>query len=193
MESSRNLGKVLTKYFSKMKGHRRSIGRPGVSPQKIKVSLWAWIGSSLGIGLCALLSSEVFEAQDTTLIIGSFGASAVLLYGMAKSPLAQPRSLVGGHLLSGTVGVACYLFLGTDWIAAALAVSFAIAAMILTDTVHPPGGATALIAVIGGPTVHQLGFWYVLAPVGLGTLILLSVALLVNNLSSDLSYPEYWY
>ena len=85
------------------------------------------------------------------------------------------------------------MFLGTDWIAAALAVSFAIAAMILTDTVHPPGGATALIAVIGGPTVHQLGFWYVLSPVGLGTLILLSVALLVNNLSSDLRYPEYWY
>lgn len=112
---------------------------------------------------------------------------------MAKSPLAQPRSLVGGHLLSGTVGVARYMFLGTDRIAAALAVSFAIAAMILTDTVHPPGGATALIAVIGGPTVHQLGFWYVLAPVGLGTLILLSVGLIVNNLSSDLRYPEYWY
>ena len=114
METSRKLGKVLTKYFSKMKGNRRSIGRPGASPQKIKVSLWAWIGSSLGIGLCALLSSEVLEAQDTTLIIGSFGASAVLLYGMAKSPLAQPRSLVGGHLLSGTVGVACYLFFGAD-------------------------------------------------------------------------------
>ena len=62
-----------------------------------------------------------------------------------------------------------------------------------TNTVHPPGGATALIAVIGGEQIHQLGFWYVLAPAGLGALVLLMVALLVNNLSKDQRYPEYWF
>ncbi|MBE0559144.1 MAG: HPP family protein, partial [Proteobacteria bacterium] len=88
---------------------------------------------------------------------------------------------------------ACFqLFGGTPWLAAALAVSLATAAMLVTKTVHPPGGATALVAVIGGPKVHALGFLYPFIPAGLGALILLAVALLVNNISRDRSYPAYW-
>jgi CBS-domain-containing membrane protein len=156
--------------------------------------LWSWAGSAIGIAACAFLSARYFEPRDLSLIIGSFGASAVLVYAAIKSPLAQPRNLLGGHILSGLVGVACYqLFGGTLWLASALAVSLAIAVMVITKTLHPPGGATALIAVIGGPKVHVLGFLYALVPAGLGALILLVVALLVNNLSRNRRYPEYWF
>ncbi len=111
----------------------------------------------------------------------------------SRARFAQPRNLVGGHIVSGLVGVICYqLFGGTIWFASALAVSLAIVSMMLTKTLHPPGGATALIAVIGGPKVHALGFLYPFVPAGLGALILLAVALLVNNLSRNRKYPEYW-
>ena len=95
--------------------------------------------------------------------------------------------------MSGLVGVACYRLFGeTIWIAAAVAVSCAIVAMLATKTLHPPGGATALIAVIGGQKIHDLGFLYAFVPAGAGALVLLAVALLVNNLSRNRKYPEYW-
>ncbi|RZD16009.1 MAG: HPP family protein [Candidatus Acididesulfobacter guangdongensis] len=128
------------------------------------------------------------------LVIGSFGASAVLIYAAIKSPLAQPRNLIGGHVLSALVGVACYKFFGEDIIlASALAVSLAIMVMLATKTLHPPGGATALIAVIGGRAIYRLGFLYALIPIGLGAVILLIIALLVNNLAGNRKYPEYWF
>jgi CBS-domain-containing membrane protein len=77
--------------------------------------------------------------------------------------------------------------------AAALGVSLAIVAMLLTKTLHPPGGATALIAVIGSKNVHDLGFLYAVFPAGAGALILLIIALMVNNLAKERRYPEYWY
>ncbi len=160
----------------------------------LKELIWSWIGSVIGIGLCGYISSRYFEPMDLTLIIGSFGASAVLVYGAIKSPLAQPRNLIGGHIISGIIGVACYqLFGDVIWIAAAAGVSIAIVAMLATKTLHPPGGATALIAIIGGDKIHDLGFLYAFLPAGLGALILLIVALVVNNLSSNRQYPEYWF
>ena len=89
--------------------------------------------------------------------------------------------------------MACYqLFGGTLWVAAAMAVSLAIVIMLATKTLHPPGGATALIAVIGGAKIHSLGFLYAVLPAGAGALVLLIVALLVNNLAPTRKYPEYW-
>lgn len=179
---------TISGYILKMKGSAKS--PPGVGIGELA---WSWLGSALGIGLCGYLSSRYFEPKDLTLIIGSFGASAVLVYGAIKSPLAQPRNLVGGHIVSALIGVACFqLFGNTIWIASALAVSLAIVAMLATRTLHPPGGATALIAVIGGAKIHALGFTYALVPAGAGAVILLVVALLVNNLSKNRKYPEYW-
>jgi len=171
-----------------MKGGGKS--PPGVGGREL---LWSWLGAMIGIGLCASLSAKYFEPRDLTLLIGSFGASAVLVYGAIKSPLAQPRNLIGGHIVSGLVGVACWqLFGGTLWLATAMAVSLAIVAMLATKTLHPPGGATALIAVIGGPKIHSLGFLYAVIPAGAGAVVLLIVALIVNNLSGNRKYPEYW-
>ncbi|MBI5213187.1 MAG: HPP family protein [Nitrospirae bacterium] len=178
----------MEEYISKMKGGAKS--PPGIGLPEI---VWSWLGGAIGIGICGYISSKYFEPQDLTLMIGSFGASAVLVYGAIKSPLAQPRNLIGGHIISGLVGVACYQIFGqTIWMAAALGVSFAIAAMLATKTLHPPGGATALIAIIGGQKIHDLGFLYAFIPAGAGALILLLVALLVNNLSRNRKYPEYW-
>lgn len=180
---------MIRNYLSKMKGGAKS--PPGVGISEV---LWSWLGAVIGIGLCAYLSTRYFEPRDLTLIIGSFGASAVLVYCAIKSPLAQPRNLIGGHIISGIVGVASYQLFGhTPWLAAALGVSMAIVAMLVTKTLHPPGGATALIAIIGGEKIHKLGFLYALVPAGLGALILLIVALLVNNLSKNRRYPEFWF
>jgi CBS-domain-containing membrane protein len=186
--TSRQRMMVIAEYLSKMKGGAKS--PPGVGMSEL---IWSWIGSALGIGICGYLSSRYFEPKDLSLLIGSFGASAVLVYSAIKSPLAQPRNLIGGHVLSGLTGVACYhLFGNTVWLAAAMAVSLAIVVMLATKTLHPPGGATALIAVIGGTKIHNLGFLYALIPAGAGAIMLLVVALLVNNLSKSRKYPEYW-
>jgi CBS-domain-containing membrane protein len=176
-------------YLLKMKGGAKS--PPGVGFTEV---LWSWLGAVIGVGICGYLSANYFEPADLTLLIGSFGASAVLVYGAIKSPLAQPRNLVGGHILAGIVGVACYKIFGeTLWLAGAFASSLAIVTMLLTKTLHPPAGATALIAVIGGEKIHNLGFLYAFIPAGLGAVILLIVALLVNNLSKNRRYPEYWF
>ena len=176
-------------YFKKMRGSGPS--PPGVGAGEV---FWSWLGSFLGISAVALLHAGLFEPRDLSLLIGSFGASAVLLYGAVRSPLAQPRNLIGGHVLSAIVGVSAQLWLGgTPWLAAAVAVSVAIAIMHLTRTLHPPGGATALIAVIGGDSVHQLGYLYVLVPAALGASIMLVIALLVNNIPKTRKYPEFWF
>lgn len=181
-------GPVVT-FFGKMRGGASAPPRmPWVEV------FWSWLGAFLGIGLVGWLHQHVFSAQDLVMIIGSFGASAVLIYGAITSPLAQPRNLLGGHLLSGLVGVAVYQTVGfVPWLAAALAVSLAIAVMQITKTLHPPGGATALIAIIGSDTVHRLGFWYALVPALTGAVLMLIVALLVNNLAPTRRYPLHWW
>lgn len=176
------------RYLAKMRGTTQS--PPRVGPAEI---FWSWLGSFLGIAAVAYLHYGMLADSDLLMIIGSFGASAVLIYGAVKSPLAQPRNLIGGHMLSAVIGVAAHQYLGAlPWLAAAVAVATAIALMHATKTLHPPGGATALIAVIGGESVHRLGYLYVLMPTGLGAIVLMIVALLVNNLSPHRRYPEFW-
>jgi CBS-domain-containing membrane protein len=146
------------------------------------------------VGLVAYLHEGILEKTDLLLIVGSLGASAVLIYGAIKSPLAQPRNLIGGHIISACIGVTAWkLLFFAPWLAAALAVSASVAVMHLTKTLHPPGGATALIAVLGGPKIQDLGYFYVLMPVAAGAFIMLLVALLVNNLAPTRRYPEYWF
>jgi CBS-domain-containing membrane protein len=177
-------------YWRKWRGTTAG-GPPRVSNEEI---FWSWLGAFLGIGLLALVGARLFAPRDLHLMLGSFGASAVLLYGAPRSPLAQPRNVVGGHILSALVGVASWkLCHAVPGLAQALAVATAIALMHLTRTLHPPGGATALIATLGAADVERLGFWYVLMPATLGPLILLGVALLVNNLPRSRRYPEIWF
>ncbi|WP_066156915.1 HPP family protein [Aliarcobacter cryaerophilus] len=152
---------------------------------------WAWIGSFLGIIAISYFHMDILDDKDLTLVVGSFGASAVLIYGVPNSPLSQPRNLIGGHILSAIVGVISYkLFSSNLFLATAIAVSTSILIMQLTLTLHPPGGATSLIAVIGGEQIHQLEFFYILIPVFSGALILFLIAFIVNNIPKNRAYPE---
>ena len=157
-----------------------------------KEHFWSFVGSFIGIGILAYVQSIHFSGNDAVYLIGSFGASSVLVYGIIQSPFSQPRNLVGGHVISAFIGVTVHK-LAPDiiWIAAPLAVSLAIIAMQITKTLHPPGGATALIAVIGTEKVKALGYIYVISPVLVGTLILLLTALIFNNMTSTRSYPSH--
>ena len=176
-------------YWHKMQGG-------GQSPPKVGLSevVWSWVGSFLGIAAISLIHFKLLDQTSLMMIIGSFGASAVLIYGAIRSPLAQPRNLLGGHILSAFIGVTAFQWLGGEpWLAAAMAVSTSIAFMHITKTLHPPGGATALIAVIGGESVHNLGYLYVVMPAALGAGVMLIVALIVNNMPKSRKYPEFWF
>lgn len=155
-----------------------------------KEQFWAFLGSFIGIGAIAFIQSQYLTELENIFLIGSFGASSVLIYGAIQSPLAQPRNLIGGHLISAVIGVTIFNFLPQIiWITAPLSVSLSIIAMQYTKTLHPPGGATALIAVIGSEKIKALSYWYVLSPVLSGVVILLLVALVFNNLTAQRRYP----
>lgn len=153
--------------------------------------IWSWIGSFLGILAISYFHQDILNDKDLTLVIGSFGASAVLIYGAVNSPLSQPRNLIGGHILSAIIGVISFkLFSGNILFCSAFAVATSILVMQFTLTLHPPGGATALIAVIGSNQIHELGFLYVLVPVTSGAFLLLIIAIIVNNIPKHRYYPE---
>jgi CBS-domain-containing membrane protein len=157
-----------------------------------KEHFWAFLGSFIGIGIISFLQSQTLPQADVVFLIGSFGASSVLVYGVIQSPLAQPRNLIGGHLISALIGVTIFKTVPDIlWITAPLAVSLSIVCMQITKTLHPPGGATALIAVAGSNEIKNLGYWYVLSPVLSGVLILLAVALVFNNMTSNRRYPNH--
>lgn len=155
-----------------------------------KEHFWSFMGAFVGIGTIAFFQSYLLDRSENVLLIASFGASSVLIYGAIQSPMAQPRNLIGGHLVSAIIGVTVYQTLPDIlWLTAPLAVALAIVCMQITKTMHPPGGATALIAVIGTEKIKALGYIYVLSPVLIGSLILFIVALIFNNITSHRRYP----
>lgn len=155
-----------------------------------KEHLLTFLGAFFGIGIIGYINSKYFVLNDNLFLIGSFGASSVLVYGVINSPLAQPRNLIGGHIISAFIGVTvCMLLPNVIWLAAALSVSLSIVAMQITKTLHPPGGATALIAVIGSEKIRSLGYLYVINPVLIGVLILFLVAMFFNNVTKHRKYP----
>ena len=152
--------------------------------------LWTFIGAFTGIALIGFFQQSMFSSIDNLFLIGSFGATSVLVYAVPNSPLAQPRNLLGGHLLSAMVGVSVQKFCpDIIWLSAALAVSLSILVMQITKTLHPPGGATALIAVIGSEKIKALGYLYVINPVLIGVMILFITALISNNIPKGRRYP----
>lgn len=138
------------------------------------------VGGFLGVLAVLWVSSNVLDHHGAAMIIASMGASAVLLFAVPHGALSQPWSVVGGNVISALIGVTCAQHLADPFIAAALAVGLAIAAMYYLRCLHPPGGATALVAVLGGDAVHQLGYSFAVTPVLVNTLILLGIAVVVN-------------
>jgi CBS-domain-containing membrane protein len=173
----------MRRRFIQMPRKLKGTLRGNHSPRSFKFALWGLISGTVSI----LAIFAVTDLAGHHLLIGSFGASAVLLFGANDSPLAQPRNLIGGHLVSAVVAVLIVTLFGSGPYAIAAAVGIAIFLMHLTHTTHPPGGATALIGVQG-----HAGVSFILVPVLAGTLILLAVALFTNNVVHHRQYPKYW-
>lgn len=146
-------------------------------------------GGLAGIVGVALISQSQLGLTGSASIIASMGSSAVLLFAVPHGPLSQPWSVFGGHLVSAIIGVACAKLIAEPMLAAATAVALAIGAMHYLRCIHPPGGATALGAVVGGDVVRQMGFQFVLTPVMLNATTILLVALLFNAPFAWRRYP----
>ena len=176
-------------YFYKMRGRN-----PATYDFSVTDTLWSFGGAFLGMLTLALINIQVWGRDEQGLLIGSLGASAMLVFGTPHAPFAQPRNVIGGHIVSALAGVLIQKYVGPDpWIAASLAVALAVALMHVTATLHPPGGATALIAVIGSQELKSFGFEYAFFPVGVSVIVLVAVGVLYNNLSRRRRYPLYWW
>jgi len=169
----------MTTLIKKLKGEGVALPpKPG-----IKEIALAWLGGFLAISLIASLA----QSLEMMLILGSFGASCVLLFGFPEAPFSQPRNLVAGHFLSSLVGLLFLTFCGPTWWSVALAVGTSIALMMATRTVHPPAGSNPVIVFLIQP-----GWDFLLFPTLIGALLLAVVALIYNNLSRSDKYPKYW-
>jgi CBS-domain-containing membrane protein len=165
-------------YFSKMRGGAEC--PPRASVRNIAIS---WLGGCLAIGVVAYMAAMT----NATLMLGSFGATCVLVFGFSESPFSQPRNIIAGHFLSSLVGLVFLTLLGAHWWSVALAVGTAIALMQLTRTVHPPAGSNPVIVMLTAPT------WsFLLTPTLIGAMLLVVVAVLFNNIPKERTYPKYW-
>ncbi|SDP06256.1 CBS domain-containing membrane protein [Phyllobacterium sp. YR620] len=163
---------------------------PPLAPVSGMERLRACIGAFLGILATGIVSAAALgPTSSVPLLIAPMGASAVLLFAVPSSPPAQPWSILCGNILACLIGVTCAIWIPDPVIASAAAIGAAIAVMMLTKSLHPPSGAVALTAVLGGPVVHDLGYSFVIWPVGLNSLLLLVIAIAYNNLTGR-RYPH---
>lgn len=183
-------------------------------PRKFETLIWAWIGAALGLGFVmvafsrwdqfAMSSNDPITVWTTPIIIGSFGASSVILYGTPASPLGQPKAFLGGQFICALTSVCITKLFELNrnynpdlidsshslvWVAGSIATGTALCIMILTDTVHPPGGATALLAATSPPVI-KLG-WHYLPVILLSSVIMVAWAMVWMNLGRA-RYPHYW-
>jgi CBS-domain-containing membrane protein len=168
----------MNTFFSKMRGGTAVPPRAALS----HIAL-SWLGGFLAISAVGLAT----DASHLPLVLGSFGASCVLIFGFPESPFSQPRNVIAGHFLSSLSGLLFLTLFGPHWWSMALAVGTAIAVMQLTRTVHPPAGSNPVIVMLAAPA------WsFLLTPTLIGSVILVIVAIVFNNLPKDRSYPKYW-
>jgi CBS domain-containing membrane protein len=146
-------------------------------------------GGFTGVLAVMLISSAFIGTSSAVFVVASMGASAVLLFAVPHSTFSQPWPLLGGNLASAVIGVACAKFIADPMFAAPLAVALAIGAMHFLRCIHPPGGATALVAVIGGDVIGTMGFEFVLFPVLINAVIILTVAVIFNFPLAWRRYP----
>ena len=139
------------------------------------------IGAWIGLMFTAMISKATLGDLNPW-FVAPMGASAVLLFAMPSSPLAQPWSIIGGNIISALIGVTCARNIGDPMLAASIATSLAIAAMFTLRCLHPPSGAVALTAVLGDPAVLDAGYRFAFMPVAINSIFLLAAALLFNNL-----------
>ena len=154
-------------------------------PQRLPLLIiaLAWVGGTFATAILALLGNW----QNVAMILGSFGASCLLIFAYPESPFAQPRNIVGGHFITTFTGLSFLTLFGIEWWSLALAVGTAIALMLLLRVPHPPAGSNPLIVMLGGVKWH-----FLVTPTLIGTLALVVVALIYNNIGRGRHYPRYW-
>ncbi|MDO9427637.1 MAG: HPP family protein [Methylobacterium sp.] len=163
---------------------------PDTQPLSRRERLRSAAGALVGILVTGLVGRLALGADPAwPALIAPMGASAVLLFAVPASPLAQPWSILGGNLVAALVGVTAAQMIADPAVAAAVAIGVAIGLMTTLRCLHPPSGAVALTAVLGGPAIHDLGYGFVLWPVAANSLLLLAVAILFNNLTGR-AYPH---
>lgn len=173
---------LLSKISNQIKGLPRA-PQPAIPAREVLVT---FIGTIAGIGISAVLAFS----WNCPMLLAPFGAQAVLMYGAYKAPMAQPRNVLLGQFLGALMGVAVYDFFGTTWWSIALAVALTIVFMMVTYSLHPPGGATAYVAVQTGGL--GVGYSYIVNPVLIGAFILLVVAIIINK-AGKRDFPASWW
>ena len=173
---------LLSKVSDQIKGLPRA-PQPAIPVRELWIT---FIGVIAGIGISAALAFS----WNCPMLLAPFGAQAVLMYGAYKAPLAQPRNVLLGHFIGAFMGVAVYDFFGLTWWTIALAVALTIILMMVTYSLHPPGGATAYVAVQTGGL--GVGYSYIINPVLLGAFILLVAAIIINK-AGKRDYPSSWW
>ena len=166
-------------YFKKWQGLSASVPKPPALAELVFMGVGAVLASGLLGGLAFFIQQP--------LILGSFGASIFILMLVPASPFAQPRNLIGGHLLATVIGLLCIKLLGPEWWFMALAVGLTVILMPLLGVSHPPAGSNPIIVFMLAPD------WsFLFMPVATGAIGLVLFSLLYNNLSTKRSYPQYW-
>ena len=153
--------------------------------------LLSGLGAFLSIASVYFVTLLLTDPVTVVTIIPSMGATAVLLFAAPHVPFSQPWNVFGGHIISAIIGVTCAILVPNVILAGSLAVGVSVTAMYYSRCIHPPGGATALAAVIGSTRLHQLGYLYVIEPVLVNTLTILLIAVLFNGLFGWRRYPAY--
>lgn len=166
---------------------------PLQGPRSDSNILIAACASLLALGMVVLTSNLTLSGHITPILVASMGASAVLLFAVPSSPMSRPWPFVGGNLLSATIGVGCAQWIPDITLAIPLAIALSMLAMNYLRCLHAPGGALALIAILGGDNVHSLGFQFVLTPVALNVTVLLAMASLYWHFSQQRQHsnPHY--
>ncbi|GGI18457.1 HPP family protein [Oxalicibacterium faecigallinarum] len=168
----------MNHYLSKMRGGATLPPQPA-----LRLVVIAWLGGFLAIAAVGLLT----DASNMPLVLGSFGATCVMVFGFPDLPFSQPRNVIGGHFIATLTGLVFLTMFGPHWWSMAAALATAIALMLITRTVHPPAGSNPVIVMLTLP-----GWDFLITPTLLGSVIVIAVAVLYNNLIKDRSYPKYW-
>lgn len=163
-----------------------------LDPVSWKEKCVSGIGGVLSIFWVTLISQQALHFAGAAMLIASMGASAVLLFAVPHGQLSQPWPVIAGHGFSALIGIFCAQHIASLPVAAACAVGLSIVIMHLGKCIHPPGGATALTAVIGGVDVHGLGYSFVWSPVLMNALLMVAIAVVFNSLFPWRRYPAFW-
>lgn len=169
---------MFANFFSKLKGGGQA------PPTHFNFAL---LKSGLGAFLAIMFVGWLAQVTEQPMILGSLGASCVMLFGFPDLPFSQPRSVLGGHLITAAIGLVCLNIFGPSLWAMALALALSLIALAASGLVHPPAGSNPIIIFLAQP-----GWGFLLFPTFAGVVVILLIAIIYNNLTRQFAYPKYW-